>query len=294
MRGVTVKMESRVKWSWILRISLLVSALLAATGSSAQNPAVAPVSPEIFSPAQTNLTISGVFRQAKRDRRVRTAVLVPDSTFFAPDGTIATMGNEGYTLVDVDIDTSTGQRLYSALFESGVPSTQYWELVPNDFQNKVAALDGQGIRLISLHTYVSTAGTLFYSGVFQRSPDPERYPGDLSWSDFTHLIDAWAPAGYLLTNVAVFVSGGQERYLGVWRYRPEHSSRSAFWVSEWNSFAKQGQWENALGLRLVSMAHWEFNGDRKYGGVWLEGHDAYDVVAATDASVYTRHSEQWH
>ena len=36
------------------------------------------------------------------------------------------------------------------------------------------------------------------------------------------------------------------------------------------------------------MAHWEFNGNRKYGGVWLEGNDAYDVVAATDASVYAR------
>jgi CubicO group peptidase (beta-lactamase class C family) len=86
----------------------------------------------------------------------------------------------------------------------------------------------------------------------------------------------------------VFVSEGQERFLGVWRHHPESTSRSAFWVSEWNSFAKQDQWENALGLRLVSMAHWEFNGARKYGGIWLEGNDAYDVVAATDVSVYTR------
>jgi CubicO group peptidase (beta-lactamase class C family) len=236
--------------------------------------------------------VSGIFRQAKRGRNVKTAVLVPDTTFFAPNGTIATMGNNGYTLVDVDIDTSTGQRLYSAVFESGVPYTQYFELVPSDFQNKVTALDGQGIRLISLHTYVSTSGTLFYSGVFQQGPDPQRYPGDLSWNDFTHLIDTWAPSGYFLTNLAVFVIFGQERYLGVWRYRPESTSRSAFWVSGWNSFAKQDQWENALGFRLVSMAHWEFNGDRKYGGVWLEGNDAYDVVAATDASVYTRKASE--
>ncbi len=275
----------------------LASCVLSACGgkiaedgpSGADDPRTGHTALAIFSPTQSTLTVSGIFRQAKWGKNVLTAVLVPDTTFFAANtGTIATMAANGYALMDVDIDTSTGQRLYSAVFESSVPSTQYWELSPTDFESKVTALAGAGLHIVSLHTYVSTGGTLLYSGVFQPGPDAQLFPGSMPWSTFTSTIDSNAASGYYLTNLAVYVSAGQEQFLGVWRYHPESTMRSAFWVSEWNSFAKEDELQNASGMRLVTMAHWEFNGDRKYGGVWLEGNDTYGVVAATDAAVYQR------
>jgi CubicO group peptidase (beta-lactamase class C family) len=270
-----------------LALLCVSSGKTADSGSRAQD-LVRHASKDILSPVKMNLTISGVFRQQKVGINAQTAVLVPDSIFFAPNGTIATMAANGLTLVDVDIDTSTGNRLYSAIFESGVPYTQYYELAPGDFETKVAALDAQGIRLVSLHTYTNTNGEFLYSGVFQQGAEAQLFPGAMTWATFTSTIDANKVTGYFLTNVAVYVSGGQEYFLGVWRSHPGNTNRSAFWVSEWNSFAK-GVWSQAgWGKRLVTMAHWEFNGDRKYGGVWLDGTDAYDVVAATDADVFQR------
>ncbi len=236
----------------------------------------------------SSLKIGGIFKQPAPESSAKVVSLVPDASFFASDGTIATMSRNGFTLVDVDIDTSTRQRSYSAVFQSDVAPTQYWELPPDKFADKVRTLEDQGQRLISLHTYVGTDGTLLYSGVFQAGPEAQRYPGDMSWDDFTHQIDKWAPEGYFLTNLAVFVKDGQERYLGVWRQRPGGANRAAFWVSGWNSFAKQIQWEEALGLHLTSMTHWQLGNQRKYGGVWLEASGREDVVAATDAEVFTR------
>ncbi len=247
---------------------------------------VAQTSQPLLSPVRTNLTVSGIFRSPTPGVGTQTAILVPDSTFFASSGTIATMSSNGYTLMDVDIDTSTGQRLYTAVFQSGVPSTQYWELDPSDFANKVTALDAQGIRLVSLRAYTSTTGQLLYSGVFQPGSAAQLFPGAMSFATLASTIDANKVTGYFMTSLAVYVSGGVEQFLGVWRSHPQNTNRSAIWVSGWNSLSKEVLSQAGAGTRPVTMAHWEFNGDRRYGGVWLDGTDAYDVVAATDSAVF--------
>jgi len=230
------------------------------------------------------LKISGVFHASTSGQDVRFVPLVSDREFFDPDGTIASMARSGFTLVDVDIEIANSQRLFSAIFRSGVPSTQYWELTPVDFRNKVDELDQRGIRLIAVDSYFRN-DALFYAGVFQQTATTQRFPGDQGWTEFTRSIDRYRAQGFTLADLTVFVSNGQERYLGIWRAR---SSGDGFWVSEWNSLAKQIELMGARGLRLSGMAHWSLGTSRKYAGVWVGQAGDEETVAATDVQAFRR------
>jgi CubicO group peptidase (beta-lactamase class C family) len=233
---------------------------------------------------------SGIFRATVPGVNTQTALGVSDTVFFAPvTGTIATMGAQGYTLTDLDIDTSTGQRYYSAIFQSGVPSTQYWELAPADFANKVAWLALQQIYLISLHTYVGPKnGQLYYSGVFQSGggPQVQVFSGEMNYVAFGSWVNSNSVNGNFLTSVAVYPKGGQDFFVGVLRGGLKQStSQYKFFLGDWNSMAERILVAGGSGLRLVSLSS-----DRQgaYAGAWLAGTDPYEVVAATSADVFKR------
>src|SRR5262249_40766820 len=134
--------------SRLLRAAPLV-ALLCGCSAAKQTPRMAqlrgqdqeailsPTQPDCTTPA--NCTVSGIFRQSRVGHNVEVAHLVPGVNFFGKNSTMAMEAKAGYTLMDVDVDASSGQHVYSGVFESGVPSTQYVELVPSEFQAKVSA-----------------------------------------------------------------------------------------------------------------------------------------------------------
>ena len=266
--------QGRSRWARLACGLGLLIALALAVPVSAQD------APPLFT--------SGIFRATVPGVKTQVAQWVPDTEFFkSGTGTIASMGAAGYTLTDLDIDTSTGQRYYSAIFKSGVPTTQYWELAPAAFSTKLIALAQQKIYLISLHTYVSPAnGQLFYSGVFQPGTGPEMFSGELGYTEFSSWVETNARSGYFPTSVAVYDKGGESYYVGVLRGGlKQGDSQYEFFEGGWDLLANQTLVNAANGLRLVSLSH-----DRpgNYAGSWVAGTDPFEVVAATTDSVFSR------
>jgi CubicO group peptidase (beta-lactamase class C family) len=239
-------------------------------------------------PASAQQLTSGIFRATVPGVKTEYAQWVPDTQFFASGtGTIATMGSNGYTLTDLDINTSTGQRYYSAIFKSGVPSTQYWELAPAAFATKVAALASQKIYLISLHTYVNPGnGQLLFSGVFQPGSGKQMYSGAMDFAEFYSYLETNAKNGYFLTSMADYFSGGQDIFVGAFRNGlNQGDSQYEIFDGDWNSMADQILVNAANGLRLVSLSK-----DRPgiYAGSWIAGTDPFEVVAATTEGVFNK------
>jgi CubicO group peptidase (beta-lactamase class C family) len=238
----------------------------------------------IFSPTRSNVTVSGVFRQN------RAGPVIPVNQLSAAQfwAQINPMNIKGYYLIDVDVDASTGVPLYSALFQSGIPPTTYTEYPYANLQSAVGSASPYD-ALVDLVTYATSSGRT--AGLLYQSTDSDSeysVPVDMTWSAFTAQNTQYNAYGYSLTNLAVFVSSGEERFLGVWTNNPENTGTGAVWVGGWNGFANQLLTQGGLGRRLVSMAHWEISGDRRYGGVWLDGSDTYDLVGATDFDVFQR------
>jgi len=248
------------------------------------------LAPAVPVPAQDAppLFTSGIFLATVPGVKTQVAQWVPDTVFFkSGTGTIASMGAQGYTLTDLDIDTSTGQRYYSAIFKSGVSSTQYWELAPPAFATKVTALASQGSYLISLHSYVSPQnGQLFYSGVFQSGSGGEKFSGEMDYSQFTSWVESNSNNGYFLTNVAEYDRNETSYYVGVVRNSlNQGKSQYNFVDSYWDYISNQILTNAANGLRLVSLTHDQAGG---YSGSFLAGTDPFEVVAATTTTVFSK------
>jgi CubicO group peptidase (beta-lactamase class C family) len=239
-------------------------------------------------PASAQLYTSGIFRATVPGVKTQIAQWVLDTQFFASGtGTIATMGAQGYTLTDLDINTLNGHRYYSAIFKSGVPSTQYWELTPAVFATKVTALANQNTYLISLHSYFSPQnGQLLYSGVFQHGTGPQRFSGELDWTEFNSYVETNAKNGYFLTSMASYAKAGTDYFIGAFRGGlKQGDSQYEFFDGDWDSVANQVLVDAANGLRLVTLAN-----DRpgNYTGAWIAGTDPFEVVAATTVDVFSK------
>jgi CubicO group peptidase (beta-lactamase class C family) len=252
---------------------------------------------DILNPGgRSNLTASALFRQ-NRDgwtgnpgSDVATAYFAPLASFESDN---TTNYNNYYYLIDVDIDASSGQPLYSALYKYGVPYSFYVEGNEATLGNDIAAYAG-AYSVVSMRTYLNPAGQPVYGAVFQETAASQQFHPGLSVSQLATFEYNLEQTGYFLSDLSVYVSGGQEYYNGIWTYHPQGSLRSkVLWGSAtngigWNTIAADTLTYAAQGYRLATLAHWEFNGQRRYAAVWLDGTDPYDVVAGTDWTVMER------
>jgi CubicO group peptidase (beta-lactamase class C family) len=259
-------------------------------GAEMGGPRVGQAQQAILSPVQTGpQAYSGVFQQVQPGIVTQTALSVPDTTFLAvPNGTRLLMQGQGYYLTNVDIQVVNGARNFNAVFQSGVLPTQIVDALDwSDFQAQVLSLAATGNCLINLRSYVLNGAT-FYTGIFQPGSSPQDLPGPMSYLALAAQNGTYASSGYYLTNVDVSMNAGAEQYVGVWTQHTPGSQSSAFWVGDWNGFAKELFDEAALGRRLVDLRTWETGttGVRRYAGVWLNGSGSYDVVGATTPTVF--------
>ena len=145
------------------------------------------------------------------------------------------------------------------------------------------------MRLISISSYVRN-GTVFFAGVFQQGAEEQRYFGSMGWNDFTRNIDTGLANDFILSDLTVYTLSGEEYYLGVWRHTTG-AGLQGFWVSDWNSFAKQVELYGARGLQLSAVREWSFGGQRRYAGVWHQRSGRHEVIAATDEGVFRRKAD---
>ena len=77
-------------------------------------------------------------------------------------------------------------------------------------------LSGQGLRLVTLDTYMS-GSTCMWVGAWRAGSDGHYLWAGVDWDNFTTKRKQLGSDGLRLTDLATYVEGGQRKWAGIWR-----------------------------------------------------------------------------
>jgi hypothetical protein len=176
------------------------------------------------------------------------------------------LGAQGQYLADIETYVRGGARRYSGLWRRGPGNG---DLFQGTWQQFVAHWESvkRTQDLVDVEVFPSGGG-LRYLGVYRHKPGPHVGDGGvlagLSWSQ---LVDRWrefAPVAYL-ADVETYVSGGQRRYIGVWRAGT--GTGSLLQRSSWSPFAEYKRSRNGI-EQLIDFEQYVAGGRWHFIGVW--------------------------
>ena len=172
-------------------------------------------------------------------------------------------------LVDLDVTTVNGQRLWSGIWDKGTDGYYLWiNANQASFLAKWSELAAQNLRLVSIRNYDG-----LWAGVWRSGSDPYYLWINASQASFLAKWQELAGQGLRLVDFDVSTVNGQQLWSGVWR---GGTDGYYLWINaSWSNFVTKWQELAAQNLRLVGIR--SYNG--LWAGIWRSGTDAYYLWA---------------
>jgi Polyglycine hydrolase-like, structural repeat len=172
-------------------------------------------------------------------------------------------------LVDLDVTTVNGQRLWSGIWDKGTDGYYLWiNANQASFLAKWSELAAQNLRLVSIRNYDG-----LWAGVWRSGSDPYYLWINASQASFLAKWQELAGQGLRLVDFDVSTVNGQQLWSGVWR---GGTDGHYLWINaSWSNFVTKWQELAAQNLRLVGIR--SYNG--LWAGIWRSGTDAYYLWA---------------
>jgi len=168
------------------------------------------------------------------------------------------MSNDGLRLIDLETYTAAnGERLWAGVFEEGSGAyAMYRNFDFQGFHDKWDELNGQGLRLIDIETYLDDNGDRLWAGVWRAGTDSYALYRGQTTADFNTRWTAQSSQGRRLVDLEVYrLSNGELRWAGVWR---EGTEAAALWRNfDFCGWQEKHQDAQANGLELLDLERYE-------------------------------------
>ena len=181
--------------------------------------------------------------------------------------------NQGYRLVDIEVDQVNGRAKYAAVWQTNSDSRGWAsrrDLSHQEFSQKWNDYKDKGFRLIDQEVY-TVNGQRYYAGVWVENVE------NLGWASyrnvdsetFSQRFDTYSSQGFRMVDVEAYPTSQGTRYAAVWvknndrlGWRVHRGMTSANFSEKFDTYANQG-------YRLVDIESYRHNNQQRYAGVWV-------------------------
>lgn len=161
--------------------------------------------------------------------------------------------------------------LFGGIWRSSAASSEYSTgLTESEFLTLNSQKNLQGKRIISLQTYLEGSNRK-WAGIWEAGSYTTFITMGLSFTEFANDLTARFNAGQRLIKVQHYLEGGAHKWAGIWRTGTGSSGLYLYWQMDEATLRQRMAELDLLGMQLVDLETYEYNGERLWAGVWLNG-----------------------
>ncbi|MGF1603972.1 MAG: serine hydrolase [Thermosynechococcaceae cyanobacterium] len=193
---------------------------------------------------------------------------------------------QGYRVIDIEVDTLSGQPRYSAVWQYNTDK-RGWASLRNltheQFSQKWKSYRDQGYRLIDQEAY-SLDGQRRYAGVWVQNKENLPWVSfrNVDTNEFASKFNTYKEQGYRIIDIEAYPSGNTTQYSAIWikesnspGWAEYRDMSEASYAQKFKDFAKQG-------YRVMDFESYRSNGQQQYAAIWVKNTNGRGWAARRD------------
>ncbi|MBW4656480.1 MAG: serine hydrolase [Kaiparowitsia implicata GSE-PSE-MK54-09C] len=193
---------------------------------------------------------------------------------------------EGYRVIDIEVDEVNGQPRYAAVFQFNTDNRGWAslrDLTHEQFSQEWEDYKNKGYRLIDQEAYMLN-GQRRYAGVWVENKENFGWVSyrNVDSAEFGDRFNTYREQGYRMVDVEAYPSGRNTLYAAVW----VKDGQSLSWAEHRDMTAAQYGEKFDLfrdqGYRVLDLESYQQNGQQRYAAIWVKNTNGRGWAARRD------------
>ncbi|WP_105214515.1 serine hydrolase [Pseudoalteromonas sp. T1lg22] len=195
--------------------------------------------------------------------------------------------NQGYRVVDIEVDKVNGKRLYSAIWQHNTDNRKWRSLrdqTHEQFSDTWNSLK-DNYRLIDQEAY-KVGNSMRYAGVWVENKENIKWLSyrNLNEAQFKENFNKNKANGYRMVDIEAYKNGGKTAYSAIWVKNSGNTAWAEFRNMSASEYAAKFKSFRDQGYRVLDLESYRLDGKHQYAAIWVKNTNKRGWKALRDMS----------